>query len=189
MINIVNDTFKSLDRLFKFQFTIVTKSPLLIRGAEKKFSVSDNDMEFIRNEHNEVYIPGSSLKGFFRINSERLINSFNGNACDIIENSCGKTYKDFNPKNNVLCDTCELFGSEGLSSRIFFEDSYLVSEPIFDRRVGIAINRKTQSVRHGPFTFETLVENSKFSLNGIIRKFTLTDLAIFQLVRSAVNKG
>ncbi|MHA1767842.1 MAG: RAMP superfamily CRISPR-associated protein [Promethearchaeota archaeon] len=192
MSKIVNDTFKSLDRIFKFDLIITTNSPLLIRGAEKKFSVSDNDMEFIRNEQDKIYIPGSSLKGFFRINSERLINSLNGNVCDIITNSCGKKYeksnKKFDPKKHILCDTCELFGSEGLSSRIFFEDSYLKSKPIFDRRVGIAINRKSQSVRHGPFTFETLIENSIFSLNGIIRKFTLTDLAIFQLVRAAVNK-
>ncbi|MHA1231264.1 MAG: RAMP superfamily CRISPR-associated protein [Candidatus Helarchaeota archaeon] len=196
--NLIYDTFRNLDRLFKFRFIIKTKSPLLIKAAENKYSVSDKHMEFIRDENNRIYIPGSSLKGFFRINSERLAKSLGIDVCDIIHNSCinknfnpniNKDQTDFDPKTYKLCDICELFGSSGMASRIIFEDSYLIGDPSFDRRVGIAVNRKTQSVYQGPFTFETLITGSKFSLNFTIRKFTITDLALVQLVRMAASKG
>jgi len=199
------ETFSNLDRALKFCFKITTKSPLLIRGAEKKLVVSDNDMEFVRDSQSTIFIPGSSLKGFFRANSEKILRSINKYSCDIINSPCSKAKdkdkdKDndknkgnFNPNSILYCDVCELFGNQDLSSKIFFEDAYIHNEnnnePIFDRRVGIAINRKTQSVRHGPFTFETLVSDSKFIVTGIVRKFTISDLAVLNLVIKATNLG
>ncbi|MHA1427093.1 MAG: RAMP superfamily CRISPR-associated protein [Candidatus Helarchaeota archaeon] len=189
------ETFRSLERIFKINNILETSSPLLIRGAEKKFSVSENDMEFIRNEDGEVFIPGSSLRGFFRANLERILPALNKRACDIIRNPCSKEEemkkkKKFDPENTHFCDVCELFGNTMIGSKILFEDAqFREGTPQFDRRVGIAINRKSQSVRHGPFTFETLIKSSRFNVSFNIRMFTITDLALTNLVLSTANSG
>lgn len=75
----------------KVEFTIIPKSPLLIRSGVVLSNPSLPDMQFVRTvtESGEVpYIPGSSLKGVFRNFTERVLRTLNERwACNPFDDS------------------------------------------------------------------------------------------------------
>jgi CRISPR/Cas system CSM-associated protein Csm3 (group 7 of RAMP superfamily) len=80
------EKFKVLNNIARIQLKITTLSPLLIKSGESELLPSSKYMKCIRNSDNEVIIPGSSLKGFFRGNLERLSNNI---PASLVQNSFG----------------------------------------------------------------------------------------------------
>ncbi|MGQ9720797.1 MAG: RAMP superfamily CRISPR-associated protein [Candidatus Jordarchaeum sp.] len=62
--------------LSQMEAKIVTRTPLRV-GKGKELSVVESDLPIMKNSENVPIIPGSSLKGFFRANSERIIANIN----------------------------------------------------------------------------------------------------------------
>ncbi|MEM3586494.1 MAG: RAMP superfamily CRISPR-associated protein [Candidatus Jordarchaeaceae archaeon] len=58
--------------LSQMEAKIVTRTPLRV-GRGREMSVVESDLPIMKNSENVPIIPGSSLKGFFRANSERII--------------------------------------------------------------------------------------------------------------------
>lgn len=87
------------------------------------------------------YIPGTSLRGPFRSQAERIIRSLlpedarsGKTACDPFEQdkqnrsdtlSCSKRLEGEPVKYRAACPACKLFGCAGLASRIIFEDAHI----------------------------------------------------------------
>ncbi len=134
---------------------ITTTGPLLVKSGYP--TVIGADMTPVltyRNGRDEVYLPGSSLKGVFRSHIEKVINSIKPRvACDLFSQSgnardvsaqikqadashfyrscCAKEVSKDDPSYKIYaksCPTCRLFGSTSFAGRIFIDDAYLHDE-------------------------------------------------------------
>ena len=158
---------------------ITTMGPLLIKSGLA--TVSGPDMTPVltfRNGQQEVFLPGSSLKGIFRSHVEKIVCSikqrvvcypFSGHEereSDLVQrrrdyrNSCsemfnrlgGERRKELESRTDLVyqdsCPTCRLFGSTGFIGRIAISDAYLVSAATTEQRDGVGIDRLTGGASH-----------------------------------------
>ena len=134
---------------------ITTTGPLLIKSGHA--SVSGPDMTPVvtwRGKEQEVFMPGSSLKGVFRSHLEKIANSlkprvvcypFESNEEKQVDaaqrkhdyrESCGGMFTRFEQQRKSLeayselvyeasCPICRLFGSTSFIGRIAISDAYL----------------------------------------------------------------
>lgn len=183
-----------------FDLTIRPRSPLLIksgRSGEEALDPTLPDMSFVRmrrpgQSEEEVYIPGSSLRGVVRSHAEKLLRSIAiDNACDPTQTSGGNGRKAcFANKSNTAeisglrayldsCYACRLFGNTALAGRTRVGDLYLTPEqaPLLSRRYGVAIDRVTGAVAQGPFEIEILTD-ARFTGRLTLRNFTLGQLGL-----------
>ena len=138
-----------------FTLRITTTGPLLVKSGQA--TVSGPDMTPVltfRNNKQEVFIPGSSLKGVFRSHIEKVICSlrshvvcypFSSNedtAADLelrhrdYRDSCSTMFterakdKQRNDSTETVykdsCPVCRLFGSTGFIGRVAIGDAYIV---------------------------------------------------------------
>ncbi len=162
-----------------FTLRITTTGPLLIKSGYA--TVSGPDMAPVltyRNGKQEVFLPGSSLKGVFRSHSERIVCSikprvvcypFSGsesNEADAEQrrqdyrNPCGDTFNHKSEEERKYleghldvvysqsCPTCRLFGSTWFIGRIAIGDAYLVGPEVKEQRDGVGIDRLTGGAYH-----------------------------------------
>ncbi len=158
---------------------ITTMGPLLIKSGLA--TVSGPDMTPVltfRNGQQEVFLPGSSLKGIFRSHIEKIVCSikprvvcypFSGHEereSDLVQrrrdyrDSCsemfnrmsGEMRKELESRTDLVyqdsCPTCRLFGSTGFIGRIAISDAYLVSAATTEQRDGVGIDRLTGGASH-----------------------------------------
>ncbi len=163
-----------------FTLRITTTGPLLIRSG--RATISGPDMTPVltfRNGRQEIFLPGSSLKGVFRSHSEKVVCSlksrvvcypFAGNEdkeADLstrrkdYRDSCGAVFTQLAREDRTKidedtefvyansCPACRLFGSTGFIGRIAIGDAYLVSKSITEQRDGVGIDRLTGGASHG----------------------------------------
>jgi len=194
----------------RFELALKPRTPLLIKaGGEGAAAIDPTvpDMCFVRTHRNgrdEVYIPGSSLRGVIRSYAEKLIRSVNElEACDPtqtrgerggverLKQACGTNEREVEKKTGkkkltdltgpeafkISCYACRLFGNTALAGRIRVCDFYLEGNPTLETRYGVAIDRVTGAVAQGPFELETLTEGT-FSGTVSIRNFTLGQLGL-----------
>lgn len=145
-------------------------------------------------------IPGSSLKGVLRTISERIVNSTdNISCCDpISDNNCYnkikeqlKQYLERGDNESVrqllekeLCIVCKIFGSPGYFSHVIVEDS-MAERYSLEARPGIAISRKSGTVKHGPFFVEYISPESLFTFRI---SFSSIENYKVGLVSTAINE-
>jgi CRISPR/Cas system CSM-associated protein Csm3 (group 7 of RAMP superfamily) len=86
------------------------------------------------------------------------------------------------------CYACRLFGNTGLAARIRVGDFYPNGNPLTEVRYGVAIDRVTGAVAHGPFQLETVTDGS---FDGIItlRNFTLGQLGLTSAALLDISDG
>lgn len=194
--------------------TLRPKTPLLIKAGGQASQALDPtvpDMSFVRcktgsGEH--VYIPGASFRGVIRSQCEKMVRSIKENAAcspvtqkegtpggiskacmaqkqKIDELSCARVY-------GLSCYTCRIFGNTDLASRIRVSDLMPVKDPakapVTDVRYGVAIDRVTGAVAHGPFQLET-VSDGFFAGQVNIRNFTLGQLGLFSAALLDIADG
>lgn len=183
-----------------FDLSIRPRTPLLIksgRSGEEALDPTLPDMSFVRmrrpgQSEEEVYIPGSSLRGVVRSHAEKLLRSIaESSACDPTQTGGGNGRKAcFANQSNTIdvqgpeayrksCYACRLFGNTALAGRTRVGDLYLSPEqaPLLARRYGVAIDRVTGAVAQGPFEIEILTD-ARFLGRLTLRNFTLGQLGL-----------
>jgi len=164
--------FKQYYAMGTIALEIITKSPLLIKSGDDEYSPSSKDMRFIRNSAGEIIIPGSSLKGFFRGNLERVIPD--NKMAGYIEDLFGK------------------IGNETQASRIFFDEFHLKKgqDLGLESRPQIAIDRKTLGVKKGALFFlEAVSADTIFEGSIKLRNWKLEHFGLCSFIFNIANLG
>lgn len=175
------------------------------------------DMNFVRTNRPDLgevlYIPGSSLRGVLRSHAEKLVRSVNMNeACDPflsdrdenrygLKPACmrGKDKSEGKEKNKdkkdgakvyrESCYICRIFGNLEIAGRLKVNDFYPCNgNPVSEVRYGVAIDRVTGSVAHGPFDME-VVTDGVFSGMITLRNFTLGQLGLLGAALCDIAEG
>jgi CRISPR-associated protein Csm3 len=160
------------------------------------------DATVVKDLQNSPFVPGSSLKGALRTSVEQLVGSISGiiscQLTDASEVRCISTDRDWQQTYNELrsggateasllafldgkvCDTCHLFGSVALASKLSVSDLPLMTESEeTEIRHGVGIDRDTETAREGvKFDFETVPSQRVFSLEMILESPSEKDLGL-----------
>lgn len=173
-----------LGRRYLVTGTLRLTTGLHIGGGRPDLGASDNPV--IRGVDGLPYIPGSSFKGAFRSTVERLAPAIAGVwSCALLpESAClGALKRPRDPAleglddrplleaiDGKLCDTCQLFGSPYLRSKVDFAD-LLLAEPMISEAIaievrdGVAIDRDRETAVDGlKYDFEAVPAGLAFSL-------------------------
>lgn len=194
---------KKLVNECKMTLDITTTGPLLVKSGHP--TPHGPDMTPVlthRNGKEQVFIPGSSLKGAFRSHVEKIIRSVTpGVVCLPYDDktSCGKQFEKrkkskedngdlikMEGKINTVayrdsCPACRLFGSTFFSGRIAINDAYLLNESEVDQctetRDGVAIDRVKGGASGGAL-FDQLVVRAgvTFQTDILLRNFEIWQL-------------
>lgn len=174
--------------------TITAKGPVLIKsGIEGGADPSVPDMQFVRTGE-QVYIPGSSLKGVFRSYAEKSARTVEARCCNPFDDDfCGKQLENNKRGDEVYkrsCRICKLFGSTAMASRIKFNDAYPLDGQTLmtETRTGVAIDRILGSVAHGPFDFEVVTQGA-FATTIQLRNFEVWQVGLLALVLRDLEEG
>lgn len=178
------------------RFRLTPRTPLLVKSGSEGAAGLDPtavDMQFVRTRsrreaEGQVYLPGASLRGVLRSYAEKLLRSVDEDAaCDpnrqecirLAEKSSGKKSSDWDGPEayRFACQACKVFGNTALASRLRISDLSLVEQPVLETRFGVAIDRVTGAVAHGPFELET-VTGGAFEGQLQLRNFTLGHLSL-----------
>ncbi|MCR4407433.1 MAG: RAMP superfamily CRISPR-associated protein [Anaerolineae bacterium] len=189
--------FKQLVNECLVDLHIKVEGPVLIKSGLAQ--VSGPDMAWVRvfrNGREEVYLPGSSLKGVLRSHAERIARTLNpGAACDpFADTSCGRIFDKKKPETaqayQDACLICKLFGCTGFAGRLATTDAYAVGtppEPV--QRDGVGIDRFSGGAAHGAkFELEVITEGT-FETMLHLRNFELWQLALLGFVLQDFSDG
>lgn len=174
---------QSLNRAV-LRIRIETVTPLLIRAGDSGLDPTGADLTCVRTKHarydRTVYVPGSSLKGVVRSAAEaavrgRKLGGVEG-ACDPLgPATCARETRrlESHEVHRKHCLACRLFGSTAIKGRASVRDLFPWPEPRpgeaaddaknrelaaranqVELRNGVAINRVSGAVQHGPFDME-----------------------------------
>ncbi|GAC1461895.1 MAG: type III-A CRISPR-associated RAMP protein Csm3 [Ktedonobacteraceae bacterium] len=92
-----------------------------------------------------------------------------------------------------LCDTCNLFGSPFVASRVNISDLYLVNSEwanIIQRRDGVAIDRDSEKAKdHLKYNFEVVPASTIFKLQITLENATQKDLQLLSIGLSEFTYG
>jgi CRISPR-associated RAMP protein (TIGR02581 family) len=183
---------------------ITTRGPLLVKtGYASVFGTDMAPVVTYRHGREEIYIPGSTLKGIFRSHLEKIVNSIQPQvACNplsrpnerderdarqLYRSACGTHFDNKTPKHEVYansCPVCRLFGSTSFSSRIAVEDAYLdpdaaKRESLTEHRDGIAIDRLTGGTGGGAkFDLDVVTEGVTFTADIDLHNFEIWQLGM-----------
>lgn len=202
----------------RITLSIRTTGPLLVKSGQP--TVSGPDMTPIRTYRNgewQVFIPGSSLKGVIRSQSERIVRTINPVACcnpflkfseakgattaKYFEVSCGdrferrkKTGRERITSNAVYaqsCAVCRIYGSTEFGSRFLIGDAYRVSAT--DRcelRDGVGIDRLTGgAARSAKFELQAVSTGTIFQTELFLRNFECWQLGLLLAVLQDMKDG
>lgn len=194
---------------------IEPEGPILIKSGVT--TVSGPDMAFVkvwRNGEEQVYLPGSSLKGVLRSHAERIARTLNpAAACNPFAkveeeaSSCGQIFdrlkrsgvlpdpQDNADKVNKLvyaysCPMCKLFGSTWYAGRLATADAYAEGRvPQPQPRDGVGLDRFTGGASHAvKFDLEVITEGV-FVTTLHLRNFELWQLGLVGFVLADLNEG
>lgn len=201
-------------------FSIKCEAPILIKSGMER--IEDPDMFPVRTfrirngkGEEEVFIPGSSLKGVIRSHSERITRTLRQGkepaCCNPFEKdkknknepdfACSSYFEEYTHQEKIKklngleayrqsCLICRLFGSTENASRIMVRDAYL-SEGCnvkFETRTGVGIDRFTGGVASGPFDLQ-VATNAEFGTQLYIRNFELWQLGLLAYVFKDFKDG
>lgn len=106
--------FEKLENRAILEYSIVTQSDLHI-GGHNTIEPAEVDNPVIKNSEGYPIIPGSSLKGVLRSDTERLLRGLNVDVCDVFD-------RDKQGGCNE-CSVCMLFGGRDVASSIRIKDA------------------------------------------------------------------
>lgn len=210
---------KTLVNEAHLRLNITTTGPLLIKSGYATIIGADmTPVLTYRHGQQEVYLPGSSLKGAFRSHLEKVVNSIQPRvACDPLSKlgsspasqddarklflpSCGEYLggqAEMTPHLAYAqsCPTCRLFGSTSFIGRIAIDDAYLPEgtvgmNDLLEHRDGVAINRFTGGV-DGPAKFDlnVVTANTTFQTSIHLRNFEIWQLGMLFVLLQDLEDG
>jgi len=200
-----------IKRIVEVNATVECVDPIRIGVGRSPPLTSAADLLTLKVKIGDEYfpcIPGSSWKGVFRSTCEKIAKVYavkdvcSGLTKQTCFDNIKKTLFDMIKSNlpreqirdlvwNNTCVLCKIFGGPSYSSNILFGDSYpliINGKPCFKigYRIGIAIDRKTGSVKRGAlYNVEYIEPGSKFNFS--IRAYNLPNYAL-GLVFYALNE-
>jgi CRISPR-associated protein Csm3 len=181
----------------------VNKSPLRIGASKGRSLTSLVDLAVLRiniSGKELPYIPGSSLKGVFRSTAENIARSYNiSNICYGGQEGLQEELNNATKNNDIerikeilnkLCLCCKIFGSSSYASHIIFSDAYVNNNFTLGVKTGIAINRRSGSVKTRAL-YEVEYVNPGASFNGKIILNNLPNYAIGLIAKAIdyINSG
>jgi len=160
--------------------------PLRIGAGREVAPQSPTDLtvlKFSYGDETKPVIPGSSWKGIFRATATRLARVQGIKTCSgLPKESClkGEEFKDIEKmelsfeesvrkkleriRQLNVCLNCKIFGSPGIASHVFFDDSFPQGEFKLGYRTMVAIDRRTGSAYpQALFTVEYIEPNTLFN--------------------------
>jgi CRISPR-associated protein Csm3 len=203
------ELFKTLYNRARLEIEIEPVTPLLIKAGDTGgLNVSLPHMQFVRTNTTlgpSVVIPGSSLKGVVRSQAERLLWTDGLKCCDPLDHdtNCGsKVGQGIPVAYPTQCYACRTFGSTKLGGRARFTDllPWAPGMPPEKKqeafaairtevRPGVAIDRKSQSVRgRGLYEME-IVTAGTFYGEILLTNFQLWQLGLVGLALRDIDQG
>ena len=147
---------------------IKTLSGLHIGGSKETLNIGGVDSPVIRNSRDEIYVPGSSLKGKLRYLLE-----VSGLIENVILKGTGHEHAEgLKPEN---CPICNLFGSsaeDSVKPKIIVRDSYYCgtgANPKTEEKIENSIDRV--SVSANPRHIERVEKDSIFDFEIVLLDF------------------
>lgn len=200
---------RTFERRYVFTGRLVFTTALHIGGGRGTLSPSDSPI--LLGPDGEPYIPGSSLKGSFRSMVEKLAPSVGLRACGLIDGAAcpgapGEGQRSFQQQREQhgwsesgtvralgeqLCDTCKLFGSHWMASRMLFDDLVVESwAGVTQIRDGVAIDRDSERARDRlKYDYEVVPPGAAFSFRAILEEPTDADVALAAVGLSELESG
>lgn len=196
----------------RFDLTITTTSPLLVRSGHATLSGPDmTPVLTYRDGERQVYIPGSSLKGVIRGHVEKVSRTIrDGVVCDPFHKVddhqgdafCGDRFQARSKANQKIdsctayrdaCPVCRLFGSTSFIGRVSINDAYLTEwhdiNPT-EIRDGVGIDRLTGgAAKHAKFDLEVVASGTEFSTTVYLRNFEVWQLGMIMMVVQDMEDG
>lgn len=149
--------FARLEERAMIPYRIETLSDLHI-GSGRSTSPGEVDLPVIKTMQGVPFVPGSSLKGVLRTETERILRGGGIPGICQIPNVCGKKDRSEDP-----CPVCLLFGSMNLAGIVRVRDAVADSRRTAIRD-GVAIDRKTKKAATGAkYDLEVVPAGTKFS--------------------------
>ncbi len=197
-----------------FTLRITTTGPLLIKSGQA--TVIGPDMTPVltwRNGKQEVFVPGSSLKGVFRSHTEKIVCSlkpqvvcypFAGGGRQHPQEyrfSCGETFNRLSRGDKKLeddtsyvyansCPACRLFGSTWFIGRVAISDAYLMTQGVTEQRDGVGIDRLTGGAYPGAkFELAVVSAGASFEAKVHLRNFEVWQLGMLFAVIQDMEDG
>lgn len=187
------------------------ESPIHIGTGTVDFSPTAVDTPVIRDENNNPFIPGSSLKGVIRCFMERLLNSGifeEYNSCNILSDPCisnkdteliKKKYKADNRKEEKIasdiyekeCDVCKLFGGRNFASKLNILDARLASNKAYvQERDGVCIDRDTLTAADGKkYKFECVAAGAEFNFEMTVDNLDDNHKDLLKIILNFLQEG
>lgn len=194
----------------RLEVSITPQGPLLIKsGKEAGADPTLLDMNFVRTVHAQlgetVYLPGSSLKGTLRSYCEKIARTVGVSCCDPLSGeSCGKRQEAMRGSSggeayNSMCTICRVFGHTTVASHLRISDAYPTSidrprdEEIelankTEQRDGVAIDRISGAVAHGPFQLEVVTQGT-FYTQLFLKNFQLWQVGLLAVALRDIAQG
>ena len=165
--------FAEFQNFIKFEFTITTTAPLLIKSGDEGLSPGNKDSVFMRDAAGQIFIPGSTLKGFFRGNLERMLPYLDTDL--------------YSPREGIYD-----FGTQSFGSNFLFHEAHPrdPQDLRFESRTQIAIDRKTMGPKRGALlNLECLSAGAVFSGQITIRNGDVMHLGLLHSIMNFANDG
>ncbi|MGH7453564.1 MAG: type III CRISPR-associated RAMP protein Csx7, partial [bacterium] len=194
--------FKRLLNECNIELTLRPQGALLIKSGLAQMSGIDMAwVKVFRNGAEEVYLPGSSLKGTIRSHAERLARTLNDfAACDPLAGrrdkvrSCSAALdimkRDQKERDLATpavyqhsCPICRLFGNTWIMGRLATADAYAEGEaPQPQQRDGVGIDRFTGGASRGAKFELEVITGGAFKTALHLQNFELWQLGLIGFV-------
>jgi len=148
--------FLPLKERWIIHLNLRTITTLHVGAGRGEKELGEADLIIAKLPNNKPYIPGSSLKGFLRVETERLLSSLklNMKVCVGPNYTCNAS----NP-----CPSCAIFGSPNFASRLIVRDLMPAKDITPFMQTRVAMNRKTRTViERRTYTVELIPPNVIF---------------------------
>ncbi|GAB4405934.1 MAG: CRISPR-associated RAMP protein Csx7 [Anaerolineales bacterium] len=191
---------------------ILEMATALAVGSRASLEPTGTDMPVVKGPDGLPFIPGSSLKGVFRFQTERILRAWNKRpdlwACDPLADPCvgparkAELWEEAEEDDAAFaekafaesCTACRLFGSPWFAGRVAFKDAFLCNEhdlPVVTQiRDGVGIDRDLGAARTGvKYDFETVVPGACFAVEIVTENLEDWEIGLLLMVVRMWEEG
>lgn len=191
--------------------TLVMETALSV-GARRLLEPTGSDLPVVKGPDGQPYIPGSSIKGVVRFQTERLLRTIARKpdlwACDPFSFPClpdgerERLWREAQGNDETFadslfeasCTTCRLFGSPSFAGRVACKDAYIVNSDhlvyVTQVRDGVGIDRDLGAARSGiKYDFETVVPGSRFGIEMVAENLDDWEMGLLLTVLNWWGEG
>lgn len=175
-------------------------------GAAQSADPTEPNLPLLRTVDGRPYIPGSSFKGALRSYVEAVVRTADpALACNPLEEEerclTKAVVQDVKQQGDGAsidremrersCLVCRVFGNGQIGSKALIQDLLPVPETYHRVQVrdGVAIDRDTLAVGHGPFQFETVAPGAQFQLAIVVENADPVELGLLMIGLDAFARG